>query len=86
MDNNKVKVVNPHLADIGEDHFHHFGFNTSGTDVKKEYSDVKVGVINSCHLICKQALSRMLSSPGDFSLLHFSVAVAPLNQSFHAKM
>eukprot|EP00112_Aurelia_sp_Birch-Aquarium-sp1_P025406 Seg842.2 transcript_id=Seg842.2/GoldUCD/mRNA.D3Y31 product="Uridine phosphorylase 1" protein_id=Seg842.2/GoldUCD/D3Y31 len=41
MDNNKVKVVNPHLADIGEDHFHHFGFNTSGTDVKKEYSDVK---------------------------------------------
>ena len=58
MENNKVKVVNPHLADIGEDHFHHFGFNTSGTDVKKEYSDVKVGMLKFCCVICRQALAE----------------------------
>ena len=60
MENNKVKVANPHLTDIGEDHFHHFGFNTSGTDVKKEYSDVKVGVLKFCFVIFRKALAEFV--------------------------
>ena len=43
-----MKIRNPHLANIGDDNFHHLGFNTSSTDMKKEYSDVKVSLLGCC--------------------------------------
>ena len=42
MDNNKVKIGNPHLKDVVEDHFHHLGFDTANTNISKEYADIKV--------------------------------------------
>ena len=51
MDNNNVKIGNPHLVSIEEDHFHHLGFNTSSTDVKKEYFDVKVSLSKTVFII-----------------------------------
>ena len=45
---NKVNISNPYLANIGDDNFHHLGLNTSSTDMKKEYSDVKVSLLGYC--------------------------------------
>ena len=41
-DNNKVRIGNPHLADVDEDNFHHLGFTSSEESIKEEYSDIKV--------------------------------------------
>ncbi|XP_065053328.1 uridine phosphorylase 2-like isoform X2 [Rhopilema esculentum] len=38
---NKVRIGNPHLADVDEDNFHHLGFTSSGANIKEEYSDIK---------------------------------------------
>ena len=45
MSCSKVNINNPNLDDINEDNFHHLGFNTSSTDVRKEYSDIKVSLL-----------------------------------------
>jgi len=61
---NKVNISNPYLANIGDDNFHHLGLNTSSTDMKKEYSDVKFVCISGSNERVKKFVKFLQSNLG----------------------